>query len=232
MRRRSRKNNLPTQNLDSFLDILTNTVGVLMFVSLFITLITVQTGAIVKTPLVKKSQKQPHFFEINHNRVAYIDDKLVNSQLSQVLENLPSCNEPKPPSAIDESSYQDYLFQLQEYESCRQIMVEQIKSFQTETKFYQVRFVGQDSLLYVPKSEKIGDSMDELKQKDSNFTNLLKSMNPQTEYLAFIVRPDSFATFRAARKQAWDKGFDVGWEPHPQESPIVFGSSGRAIGVQ
>jgi hypothetical protein len=232
MRRRRRQNNLPTQNLDSFLDILTNTVGVLMFVSLFITLITVQTGAIVRTPLVQESKKQPYFFEISNNRIAYIDDKFVNTQLTQVLENLPLCNEPNLPSTIDEYSSQDYLLQLQEYERCRQTMVNQIKSFQTETEFYQVRIVGNDSLFYQPKSESIGETIDELSQQDSKFTNLLKSINPKTEYLAFIVRPDSFATFRVARKQAWDNGFDVGWEPHTQETPIVFGSSGRAIGVQ
>lgn len=232
MRRRRRQNNLPTQNLDSFLDILTNTVGVLMFVSLFITLITVQTGAIVRTPLVKESKKQAYFFEISNNRIAYIDDKSVNRELSQVLDNLPSCNEPALPSSIDEYSSQNYLLQLQEYERCRQTMIEQIKSFQTETEFYRVRFVGNDSLFYEPKSERIGETIDELTQKNSNFTNLLKTINPKTDYLAFIVRPDSFATFRVARKQAWDKGFDVGWEPHTQETPIVFGSSGRAIGVQ
>jgi hypothetical protein len=232
MRRRRRKNNLPTQNLDSFLDILTNTVGVLMFVSLFITLITVQTGSIVRTPLVKASKKQPYFFEIRNNRVSYIDDKIVDQQLNKLLDDLPTCKEPPLPSAVDDLSYQDYVFQLQEYERCRLTMIKELQSFQTETEFYRIRFVGGDSILYEPKSENAGETIKELSQKEAKFATLLKSLNPKTDYLAFIVRPDSFATFRVARKQAWDKGFDVGWEPHTLQTPIIFGSGGRAIGVQ
>ena len=41
-RRRIRENNAPSQNLDSFLDILTNTVGLLMFIGLFISLLAVE----------------------------------------------------------------------------------------------------------------------------------------------------------------------------------------------
>lgn len=74
MRRRQHKqHNPPTQNLDSFLDVLTNTVGVLMFVSLFVSLVAVESATIVRTPLVSSTQKTPQFFEIRGNRVVYID---------------------------------------------------------------------------------------------------------------------------------------------------------------
>lgn len=55
---------------------------------------------------------------------------------------MPSCQEPKLDSAIDDVTYQDYLFRLQESETCRQIVINQLKNFQTETDFYWVRFVG------------------------------------------------------------------------------------------
>lgn len=83
-----------------------------------------------------------------------------------------------------------------------------------------------------PKSKTIGETVPEVRQKNSKFTTFLKTLNLKTDYLAFIVPPDSFAAFCAVRKQAWDRGFDVGWEPHPSEILIVFGSGGRAIGVQ
>ena len=49
MRRRSIKSIVPSQNLDSFLDVLTNTVGVLMLVGLFISLVAVDSATIVPT---------------------------------------------------------------------------------------------------------------------------------------------------------------------------------------
>ena len=61
--RRYRQLNSPSQNLDSFLDILTNTVGVLMFISLFITVVAVESSTIVTTPLVSNTEKKPRFLK-------------------------------------------------------------------------------------------------------------------------------------------------------------------------
>lgn len=55
--RKYNRSSLPIGNLDSFLDIMTNTVGVLMFVSLFITLVAVQSGTTIRTPLVSQTEK-------------------------------------------------------------------------------------------------------------------------------------------------------------------------------
>ncbi len=88
-KRRTRKPSPLNQNLDSFLDTLTNTVGVLMFVSLFISLIAVQSSktrtVIVQTPLVTDTNKKPRFFEIRANKVIYIDDKQVDRQIEEFL---------------------------------------------------------------------------------------------------------------------------------------------------
>ncbi len=230
--RRSRKNNAPTQNLDSFLDILTNTVGVLMFISLFITVVAVQSSTVVKTPLVSQSKKKPHFFEIRGNKIIYIDDKEIDRQIKDLTQALPECPVPNIPESTDAILYDYYITQIQQYESCRARIVNRFKIFRGKTDYYNVRFYDLNALIYEPIHPNIGESHKELGNTDSEFTKMLAKLNPQTDYLAFIVRTDSFAGFREARKQAWKAGYNVGWEPIKQDTPIIFGSNGRSVGIQ
>ncbi|MGK7873621.1 MAG: hypothetical protein AB4426_10025 [Xenococcaceae cyanobacterium] len=231
-RRRHRQHTLPTQNLDSFLDILTNTVGVLMFISLFVTLVAVEASTIVRTPLVSNSKKNPYFFEVRGNRVTYIDDETVDHQIENLIESLPTCYKPNIPSQLDLYLYEYYLDRIEEYKACQTNRIQSLKDFRAETAYYKVRFFNLDSLVYEPIKAVDGESREELTQVNSEFKTVLRKLDPQTDYLAFIVRPDSFEAFRVARKQAWKDGFDVGWEPQMEDTAIVFGSQGRAIGVQ
>ena len=72
-----RRNNHVNQNLDSFLDILTNTVGVLMFISLFVTLIAAgsspKTQITIQTPLSSPTEKESLWFEIQNNKVSHLN---------------------------------------------------------------------------------------------------------------------------------------------------------------
>jgi hypothetical protein len=228
-----RKNAAPSQNLDSFLDVMTNTVGVLMFVSVFVSLIAVESDAIIQTPLASETKKIPRFFEIREGNLTYIDDQKVGSEMEKLIGNLPSCNQPNSSYGSSPSS-QQYLNDVSDYRSCVQSRTGRLVNFKTETDYYYVTMTNPAtfSLLYEPIPTKVGENKDQLAQKKSVFNGVLQKLNPNKEYLAFIVRPDSFAAFRAARKQAWAEGFEVGWEPHPDELPITFGSGGRAIGVQ
>ncbi|MFM6041337.1 MAG: hypothetical protein ACKPCC_01790, partial [Dolichospermum sp.] len=103
-----------------------------------------------------------------------------------------------------------------------------------ETKYYEIELVDLKSLSwrYNPKSSNNGESGIELNRSNSEYRNILSKLETDQDYVAFLVRPDSFATFRQAREIAWKAGFDVGWEPQTPENPIVFGSGGRTVGVQ
>ncbi|MBE9238864.1 hypothetical protein IQ227_23295 [Anabaena aphanizomenioides LEGE 00250] len=220
----------PQQNLDSFLDILTNTVGVLMFISLFITLVAVQSSTIVRTPLAKETDKQVNFFEISGNRVIHLDNKSVSQQIKDLVRNLPNCVRPSYiPGLVD-----SYFYEFKEYQNCIETQIQQIKDFRAETKYYEIELVDLKSLSwrYNPKSSNNGESGIELNRSNSEYKNILSKLETDQDYVAFLVRPDSFATFRQAREIAWKAGFDVGWEPQTPETPIVFGSGGRTVGVQ
>ncbi len=231
MRRiRSFRSHRPQQNLDSFLDILTNTVGVLMFISLFITLVAVQSSTIVRTPLVTKTEKKGHFFEVRGNQVMYLDDASVDEQISEFVRNLPTCT--RPSYSLDAGD--SYLQELTSYQNCLSDTSEQLKEFRAQTKYYEVELLDIESVSwqYTPKSDIAGEATQELAKSNSEYRQALAQLNPQQDYLAFLVRPDSFVAFRQAREIAWKAKFDVGWEPKTPDAPIIFGSGGRAVGVQ
>lgn len=233
-RRRFRNNSTPNQNLDSFLDILTNTVGVLMFISLFVTLIAAESDVIVRTPLVSNSDKLPYFFEVRNNQVFYIDDNKVNQEIEKLFASLPECNEPEFPKFLTSRTTEIYKNQVQEYTNCIQRTRQEVSNFEIDTNNYVIRYIGDNfsSLIYQPKEFINGDSITDLKENESQFQQIMSDLDSKTYYIAFIVRPDSFRAFRVARTKAWEEGFDTGWEPYEQNSLLIFGSGGRAIGVQ
>ena len=204
-----------------------------MFIGLFVALISAEAGYIIRTPLVTRTRKVPHFFEVRDGKVTYVDTRGVDQQVQSWLNSLPACSRPDYSDASDPYLSDYYQEQMQEYNDCISAKVQQLKGFKAETAHYQVRLEKLNSLLYEPIKE--GESVEELPQADSEFRETLEDLDPSSEYLAFIVRPDSFDAFREARSQARRVGFEVGWEPYEEETPIAFtafGSGGRAIGVQ
>jgi len=232
MRRRRYRNPVaPTQNLDSFLDILTNTVGVLMFIGLFVSLLNVETDTIVRTPLLSETTKTPHFFELRDNEVVYLDKEKVDQQLQKFNDSLSTCSQPEPPSTFNRVLYEYYIDQLKEYRNCVNQQAQSLRNFRATTDHYKV-FFNSSGLVFQAKEDAPGESPKELTQNTSDFRSVLETLNPETDYLAFLVRPDSFSSFRQAREIAWEENFDVGWEPMLTDTVIVFGSGGREIGVQ
>ena len=148
---------------------------------------------------------------------------------------MPNCNKPSGSS----DSF-DYSVRQDNYQSCLLSILGRQSNFRTNTANYNVRAVDDGvSLFFEPKSDEIGEDTSQLVASGSQFQQVLANNNAEKDYLVFIVRPDSFEAFREARKQAWAKGYDVGWEPHPQQAPIkirtILGSElpgGRTIRKQ
>ncbi|WP_319421673.1 hypothetical protein [Pleurocapsa sp. FMAR1] len=224
----------PSQNLDSFLDILTNTVGVLIFICLFVYLVAAQATTTIKTPVITKSDKQPRFFEVRNQKVNYVNQENIDLQIKKLVSSLPECYEPNIPEQISPSLYRHYSNQIEDYQACQKEQIEAVENFKASTKYYDVQLVG-ESLVYKPKDSIVGETPSRLNQANSEFQTILKDLDPETDFLAFVVKADSYEAFRVARQQAWDRGFDVGWEPQTVDTKLafqVFGSGGRKINVQ
>ncbi|MFN4278912.1 hypothetical protein [Thermosynechococcus sp.] len=207
----------PGQNLDSFLDVLTNTVGVMIFVCLFASLTAAVSPALVRTPIARETRKQVYFFECRENRAIPLEEDQAGEAIDRHLRR------------ITENPFAD----------ARQIQ-QQLESFRHSTRYYNVRLnlvhsQGQPILqtLFEPRDRTAGEFFSTLEKPTSNFRRTLDRLSPSQHSLVFFVRPDSFDCFRAARAIAWRSGFDVGWEPMAEGRAIIFVSGGgRRVTVQ
>lgn len=71
-----------------------------------------------------------------------------------------------------------------------------------------------------------GEAIDDAINDRSRFRGTLRQAWWNECYLVFLVRSDSFKSFRRLRQFVWDMGYDVNWEPMEKGAPMVFGTSG------
>lgn len=57
----------------------------------------------------------------------------------------------------------------------------------------------------------------------------LKDLDPATQFVCLLVRPDSFDVFRTARKAAWEHGLDVSCELQDESGPLAAGPDGAPL---
>ncbi len=217
-RRQHRRVQPPAQNLDSFMDVLTNTVGVLIFVCLFASLMAAEAPPLIRTPIARESRKGITFMECRENRALPVDESEVQAALQRQISLLQA-------TSLGDSN----------------LILSQLNNFQVKTRFYQatvsvLEYQGQPIVQtrYQPLDPFAGEVPERVGQPNSIFRQTLNRLNPDKDALLFFVRPDSFDCFRAARTVAWQQGFDVGWEPLTQDQPIAFvtGGGGRRPTVQ
>jgi len=207
----------PSQNLDSLLDVLTNTVGVMIFVCLFASLTAAVSPALVRTPIARETRKQGYFFECRGNRAIPLDEDNASAAIQQFFRR------------VNDNPFVD-----------PQHLQQQFRDFSHNTRYYTVRlslvnFGGQPIIqtLFQPRDRFGGESVASLDTSTSTFRQTLSRLSPSRHSLIFFVRPDSFDCFRAARAIAWRNGFDVGWEPMTEDRAIIFVSGGgRRVTVQ
>ncbi len=77
-----------------------------------------------------------------------------------------------------------------------------------------------------------GEMITELDDPNSKFQAILSQLDKRQQYIAFLVRDDSFTIFRRARQIADTAGFETGWELLGIDEPIKFGEGGTAIATQ
>lgn len=97
-------------------------------------------------------------------------------------------------------------------------------------QYYKTTYVAFKEV-YIPVNENQQDVRLNITTSNTIFEEMLGTLKTEKEFVALIVRPDGFDTFRLARKIAWDRGFEVGWIPKPQHEAIVFSPYGERANV-
>lgn len=86
-------------------------------------------------------------------------------------------------------------------------------------------------LEYLPRSEGIGESVDQIRGENSKYQQLIKGADPNKQLVRFIAFSDSFEIFNVARQIAIDAGLLCSWDPRPKDETVrevLFGSGSKA----
>jgi hypothetical protein len=80
-----------------------------------------------------------------------------------------------------------------------------------------------------------GDDAAAIRRGEGTFVHDLAKLDPRTTALIFWVRPDGIDVFRAARERASAAGFASNWSPRDPDGPITFrlgGGSDAPLTIQ
>lgn len=201
-------------SLDSFLDIITNVLGLLILICALTIISSRDIQISLGTPIMADvdDDLERVCFECRGNRLLPLDDDFRRDEIKEILNaDLSSSERRARIEALNRSSPTNGFHRF-------------------ELELREIEFVGRTirgvKMTVTPVDEPVGDTLSQMRRPQSELSQRLSKMDPRKHWLYFIVRTDSFEAFRAARKHAKKRGFQVGWTPHEPKKPIVFSPFG------
>jgi biopolymer transport protein ExbD len=195
-------------NLDSFLDIMTCLVGILVLIIILTGIDAAQIKVLVPTPMQNTDfDGRPIFIEARNN-------ELFRVPLAELQE-------------MSRAALKDIALKAQ---GSQIKMLSMISESQVKTDIYSVdltyALMGQIAIRPIPTSKgyKLVDY--EKEKADRWFGSILAKMDNEQEMLTFLVRDDSFEVFKLARGLAWLKKIEVSYELMAPNEVIKFGVTG------
>jgi hypothetical protein len=212
MARRRKRKGEPELLIVSFCDIVTITTAALFFCLIVIVQIAVKVPVFRPTPLAKVSSKQGIFFECRNDQLFFIDKPGLDGQVEDLMSKL---NPGVRGGDLESFS-------------------KAIQGQDVGNAYYKVDpsylLVGKMAL--DPRAGVSGEGTGDLENANSKYQAMLSLLDKDKQYIAFLVRDDSFNVFRKARQVADNLGLDTGWELLGIDEPIKFGPGGTTIGTQ
>ena len=193
-----------TLNLDSLVDIVSNSVGILIILAVFMALISFMEFTPQTTPDTRVneetnkilipwghySQKTAMLFLIRENRVLRLD----RGEYYQKLKNQLHGPDPSIPQRL---------------------------TFDTHS--VEIQMLGGNShCLYFEAKPGAGLWWHQLSGGNRPLENLTSSLPPEEYYFFFWVDSDSFELFRDLRESLWERDFEVGWKPVEPATPLQY----------
>lgn len=197
--------------LDSFLDLMTCMLGVLMLIILLTGVDAAQIKVLIPTPIAHSTDKKPVFVECREEQLFAVPlaelRQLAQAELNKISK------EAKGDTAQ---------------------MLKQLANASAKTEFYQVdltyALLGQFAIIPVPDAK--GYLLQDVAKERATdwYGRILTGLNSEKEMLSFLVRDDSYDVFKRARGLAWARKIEVSYELLDSQAPIKFGLGGsRAL---
>ena len=195
-----------TKSLDSLVDIVSNSVGILIILAVFMALLSVvespldepvspeETNDLLtiekkRIPWSHSSQKSSLLFVLQDNRLLYLDRVAAYRSFQSELDG-----EPELPLKADLDGYRVELTAQSSQNHCLQ---------------------------FFPEAD-AGQWWGEVSRADGWLTKLLAEKSPSEVYLFFWADGASFELMREIREWTWDQRYEVGWKPITERSGLRF----------
>ena len=204
----------PAMDLSSFTDIMTCILGVLVLIILLTGIDASQITVLVATPKeMTADDKSPVFFECRKNELFEIslDDlkKACDAKTEEIRERV-------------KGSEDEFL------KMAAQTMLE----VNGQKLDYTYALMGKYVLMPMPDAEGYALTSQMGETPEKWYGSRLAKINPETQFICFLVRPDSYRVFQRARNLAWIKNINVACELQDEKNPIMIGPGGERMYMQ
>jgi hypothetical protein len=203
-------------------DMLTNTVGIMLFILIFASLSA--GGAVIskRLPREKPTSASAVWMYCSGGRMVHFEPNPLSERMMK--------NVGKPTFSTATEWARKFSAQTIETD---QLQVSGEAKAEFQGGFFQ-QSVHFDVSIAIRRRENQGDDQAAVMNPDSAFNRLLALKDTKGNFFFFDVDPDSIPLFRAARDKAVKAGFNVGWSPVEKGEPARIGltGNGREIKVQ
>lgn len=190
-------------NLDSLVDIVSNNVGILVILSVFMAMFSLlgkieQTSEKeqpfeniekIKIPWSHASQKNKLLFLLRDDHILYLDRALVYKELKKHLTG-------------------------------KEALPKQIRLNQYSIKL--TTGSGHAHCLEFLTLNSAGQWWYQFSRHNGLLQNLMKKYPPEENYLFFWVDSRNFEIFREIRESLWNQHYEVGWKPVSRDSALRY----------
>ncbi|MFW6153710.1 MAG: hypothetical protein ACOC95_00665 [Planctomycetota bacterium] len=203
-------------SMDSFLDIVTNVVGLMILLALIVVLAFGQFHLELGTPLLHPAEGdvEPLWIECRGNALydLDLDNEMKEAGEIWIKHLLDDDNDDAVRSAVKRADLRNQHYR--------------VVFRKTDLTVRDGQIVPFPSFEIVPLDGAPSFPIDQLSMPDGGFHRKLNTVDSQDRFVYFAVRPDSFEAFRTARKIARGRGYRVGWMPLSAEGNLTTGAGG------
>ena len=204
----------PAMDLSSFTDIMTCILGILVLIILLTGIDASQITVLVSTPKeLTSDDKSPVLFECRNNQLFHIAveglKKAVDAKTEEIRERV-------------QSDQTEFL----------KLAGQSFLDVEGQRLDYTYALTGKYVLVPIPdaKGYQFVRYLDETDQMW--YGSRLAKINPETQFICFFVRPDSYKIFQQARSLAWLRGINVSCELLDEKDVIRIGPGGERLYAQ
>jgi len=201
-------------DLSSFTDLMTCILGVLVLIILLTGIDASQITVLVATPKEMQSDdKSPVFFECRKNQLFHIS-----------VEELKQACDAKTQELQERVGGDENEFLKQAAQTMLELNGQKLD--------YTYALMGKYVLLPISDAEGYKLESQAGETPDKWFGSRLANIDPKTQFICFLVRPDSYRVFQRARNMAWIKEINVACELQDEKNPIMIGPGGERMFMQ